>query len=109
MTHNPPMLEIATDASLPRTVDGTALDHNCLHCQLALPIQHFIDRHPEKLREQLIIEMCEVVAELIGSSTPNWIDAKRLVRFANEQVHDQAHRKFQAFERLRAQANKPGN
>lgn len=96
---NAPLIEIAAGA--PRTVDGTALDHNCLHCQLSLPIQHFIERHPEKLREQLIIEVCEVVAELVGSSTPDWADARRLAKFATEQLNDQVYRKFKAFERLR--------
>jgi hypothetical protein len=97
---NTPLLEIATNAP-PRTVDGTALDHDCLHCQLALPIQHFIGRHPNKSREQLIIEVCEVVAELVASSTPVWYDARNMANFAVQQLNDQVYRKFQAFERLR--------
>jgi hypothetical protein len=69
--------------------------------QLALPIQHFIDKHPDKSREQLITEMCEVVAELVGSSTPSWADARKLAKFATDQLNDQVYLKFLAFERLR--------
>lgn len=97
---NTPLIEIVASGA-PRTVDGTALDHNCLHCQLALPIQHFIERHPEQTRDQLITAVCEVLAELVGSSTPDWIDARKLARFATEQLNEQVYRKFKAFERLR--------
>lgn len=95
-----PLIEIVGSAA-PRTVDGAALDHNSLHDHLALPVQHFIDRHPEKSREQLITEVCEVVAELVGSSTPSWVDARKLMRFAIDQLNDQCYLKFRAFERLR--------
>jgi hypothetical protein len=106
---NTPLIEIAAAGAAPRTVDGTALDHNCLHCQLSLPIQHFIERHPEKTRDQLIREVCEVIAELVGSSTPNWNDARKLAKFATEQVNDQVYAKFKAFERLRNTAPARGD
>lgn len=95
-----PLIEVVGTAA-PRTVDGFALDHNSLHDHLALPIQHFIDKHPEKSREQLITEVCEVVAELVGSSTPSWPDARKLAKFATDQLNDQVYLKFRAFERLR--------
>jgi hypothetical protein len=93
-------IEIVNTA-MPQTIDGEKLDHNCLHCVLALPVQHFIDRHPDRTREQLITEVCEVVAELIGSSTPHWGEARSLRQFAVEQINKQVYRKFEAFERLR--------
>lgn len=51
----------------PKSIDGEPLDPNCLHCQLALPVQHFMDRHPEKSREDVVKEACEMLAELIAS------------------------------------------
>src|SRR5579872_7411976 len=58
------MIEIAASAG-PTTLEGEPLDHNSLHDWLALPVQHFIDKHPDKKREELIREACEVVAELV--------------------------------------------
>lgn len=58
--------------ALPTTLDGVPLDHNCLHCQLALPIQHFMDRHPEKSKEQIVKELAETLAEVLASCGDNW-------------------------------------
>lgn len=84
--------------------DPNARDHNCLHCQLALPIQHFIDKHPDVTREELIRQAAEMIAELIGSATPEWTDARRLLRYAVQELHDQVPRKFSAFEEMRRRA-----
>ncbi len=97
-----PLIEVAVNGP-PKTVGGEALDPNSLHDWLALPIQHFIDGHPHKSRDELIGELCEVLAELIGSSTPSWVDARKLTRRAIDQMQEQVQRKFKAFERLRAQ------
>jgi hypothetical protein len=51
----------------PKTLEGEPLDADCLHCQLALPVQHFMDKHPLKSREDLVREACEMLAELIAS------------------------------------------
>jgi hypothetical protein len=56
-----------TDTPLPTSLEGEPLDHNCLHCQLALPVQHFMTKHPEKSREDVVKEATEMVAELIAS------------------------------------------
>lgn len=87
---------------LPQAVDGQALDSNSLHDWLALPVQHFIDRHPEKSRQQLINEVTEVVAELIGSSTSEWRDALRMTDRAKRHLEEQVGRKWRTFVQLRA-------
>jgi hypothetical protein len=100
MTNTTPILERATGTA-PQSIDGEPLNPNSLHDWLCLPIQHFMDRHPEKTREQLVREVCEIVAELIGSSTPHLVDARRLGRMAADELRAQVDRKFRSFERLR--------
>jgi hypothetical protein len=51
----------------PKSIDGEPLDPNCMHCHLALPVQHFMDKHPEKSREDIVKEACEMLAELVAS------------------------------------------
>lgn len=65
------LIDVSNSQSIPRTTDDSPLDPNCLHCQLALPIQHFIAKHPEKSYEDLIREACESVAELVAA-TGDW-------------------------------------
>ena len=86
----------------PKSVDGQALDRNSLHDWLALPVQHFMDQHPNKTRQELINEVAEVMAELIGSSTTNWRDALRMTDRAKRHLEDQVGRKWRVFVALRA-------
>ena len=62
-----PVLLEASNTKPPRSIDGEPLNPNCLHCYLALPVQHFMDKHPEKSREEVIKEACEMLAELVAS------------------------------------------
>jgi len=98
-----PLIEIPGNGAPPRAVDGSQLDPSNLHDWLALPIQHFMDKHPEQTREEILDNMAEVLAELIGSSTPSWLDARRLLKRTVDCLTEQTQRKFKAFERLRHQ------
>lgn len=99
---NTPVVDVMT-GPLPTTLEGEPLDHNCLHCQLALPVQHFIERHPDKSREDLIREACEVVAELVASCGPEWsavesygqlaVDALKMLVREKHKAHDRYRRR----------------
>lgn len=93
-------IEIAL-GPMPATLDGEQLDHNCLHCHLSLPVQHFMDRHPEKAREDLIREACEMVAELVVSCGHDWNGVKPYSRLAMDALDAEIKRKFTAHERAR--------
>jgi len=93
-------IEIAR-GPLPATLDGEGLDHNCLHCQLSLPVQHFIERHPDKPREDLIREACELVAELVASCGHNWSGVRPYAQLAKDVLQGEIKSKFDAHERAR--------
>ena len=97
-------LEIAP-GPLPVTLDGDPLDHECLHCQLALPVQHFMDRHPDKKREDLIREACELVAELVSGCGHDWNGVRPYAQLARDSLSDQIKNKFAAHERARRNRN----
>lgn len=96
------MLEIMNGA-LPGTLEGTPLDHNSLHDQLALPIQHFIEKHPDKNTQQLVAEVCEVVAELVCSSAHDWPSVRHMGDFALQTLSQQIPRKFKVHDQIRRQ------
>jgi hypothetical protein len=98
------MIEIAAGTA-PTTLEGEPLDHNSLHDWLALPVQHFIERHPDKTREQLIREACEVVAELVASCGHNWAGIRPYGQLAMDALHEAIPEKFKAHERVRRQRN----
>ena len=92
---------IDTMSALPQTVDGSRLDHQCLHCQLALPVQHFMDRHPEKSREEIVKEMAETLAELVASASPEWRATENYAQIALRAFADHVRTKFSAYIKLR--------
>lgn len=94
------LIEVANSA-LPTTLDGAPLDHNCLHCQLALPIQHFMDKHPDKSREQLVRELTETLAELLASCSESWHGVESFGRQAVDYLDRVTRTKFAAHERYR--------
>jgi len=98
------VIEIAS-GPLPTTLDGQALDHNCLHCQLALPVQHFMDRHPDKSREDLIRELCETVAELVASCGHDWPTVRPYGQLAMDSLNEAIREKFVAHDRARRNRN----
>jgi hypothetical protein len=95
-------LEIMKGA-LPGTLEGTPLDHNSLHDQLALPIQHFIEKHPNKSKQDLVAEVCEVVAELVCSSGFDWPTVRHMGDFALQTLSQEIPRKFHIHDRIRRQ------
>lgn len=97
-------IEIAP-GPLPTTMDGEPLDHNCLHCQLSLPVQHFMDRHPEKPRDELINEACEMVAELVASCGHDWSSVRPWGQLAMDSLGEAIKSKFAAHERARRNRN----
>ncbi len=86
---------------LPTTLDGTPLDHNCLHCQLALPIQHFIDRHPEKSKEQIVKELSETLAEVLAVCGDSWASVQSYGRTVVNELDRTTRMKFAAHEKHR--------
>jgi len=98
------IIEIA-NGSIPTTIDGEPLDHNCLHCQLSLPVQHFMDKHPDKPRDELISEVCEVVAELVSSCGHDWKSVRPWGQFAMDSLNQAIRQKFEAHDRIRRQRN----
>lgn len=82
--------------ALPTALDGTPLDHNCLHCQLALPIQHFMDRHPDKSKEQIVKELTETLAEVLAVCGDSWPAVRSYGRTVVDEIEAITRKKFQA-------------
>lgn len=97
-------IEIASTAQ-PGTLEGEPLNPNSLHDWLALPIQHFIDKHPDKPRDELITEACEVVAELVNSCGHDWPRVSRWGQFAVDSLTQSIKDKFAAHDRVRRNRN----
>lgn len=96
-------IEIAS--GMPQTLDGEALNPNSLHSWLALPVQHFMDKHPEKTREELIREACEMVAELVASCGHEWSGVRPYGQLAMDALNEAIPAKFQAHQRARRNRN----
>lgn len=81
---------------LPTTLNGEPLDHNCLHCQLALPIKHFMARHPDKSKELIVKEMVETLAELLAVTGDSWSAVESYGRQAVYDLEHQTRVKYRA-------------
>ena len=97
-------IEIAATTT-PTTLEGEPLNPNCAHCWLSLPLQHFMDKHPDKPRDELIGEMCEVVAELVASCGHDWSGVRPWGEFALQSLNEAIKSKFVAHDRARRQRN----
>lgn len=97
-------IEIANSA-MPQTLEGEPLDNTNLHDWLSLPISHFLDKNPQKTREALIREACEVVAELVASCGHDWHGVRPYGQLAMEALNEAIPEKFKAHERVRRQRN----
>ena len=101
MNERPSILDTTVD--IPRTAEGQALDHNCLHCWLALPVQTFMDRNPKATAEQLIGQAAELVAELVAHAAgSNERQLERWRRYAQSALQDWVTNKAAAHGRLHA-------
>ena len=98
------MIEIAGGA-MPHTLEGEPLNPANLHDWLSLPVQHFIDRNPNKSREELIREACEVVAELVNSCGHDWATVRPYGQLAMDSLNEAIPEKFKAHDRARRQRN----
>ena len=99
------MIEIASGGSAPTTLEGEPLNPKSIHDWMALPLQHFLDKHPDKPREEVINEMCEIVAELVNSCGHNWSMVEPWGRFAVDSLSQAIRDKFAAHERARRNRN----
>jgi hypothetical protein len=89
------------NCALPGTLEGTPLNQNSLHDQLALPIQHFIEKHPGKSQRELVAEVCEVVAEMVCSTGYDWPSVRHMGDFALQTLSQEIPRKFQVHDQIR--------
>ncbi len=97
-------IEIATTTG-PASLDGEPLNPHSLHDWLALPVQHFIDKHRDKPADELINEACEMVAELVNSCGNTWASVRPWGQFAMDSLNQAIKDKFAAHERARRQRN----
>lgn len=98
------MIEIASGLQ-PATLEGEQLDPGNLHDWLSLPIQHFFDKHPDKPRDAIIQEACEVVAELVNACGHDWKTVRPWGQFAMDSLNQSIRQKFEAHDRIRRQRN----
>ena len=98
------MIEIASGLQ-PATLEGEPLNPNCTHCWMSLPLQHFMDKHPDKPRDEIISEVCEVVAELVSSCGHDWKSVRPWGQFAMDSLNQAIRQKFEAHDRIRRQRN----
>lgn len=98
------MIEIASGPQ-PATLEGEALNPANLHDWLSLPVQHFIDKNPDKSREDLIREACEVVAELVNSCGHDWAGVRPYGQLAMDALNEAIRAKFIAHDRARRNRN----
>lgn len=97
-------IEIAS-GPLPTTLEGESLDPTNFHDWMAMPIQHYIDKNPNKSREELIREACEVVAELVASCGHDWAGVRPYAQLAMDALHETIPEKFKAHDRVRRNRN----
>lgn len=96
-------IEIAS--AMPATLEGEPLNPQNLHDWLSLPIQHFFDKHPDKPRDEIINEACEVVAELVNSCGHDWHSVRPWAEFAMQSLSEAIKQKFAAHDRARRNRN----
>lgn len=99
------MIEIATTSAAPVTLEGEPLDPTNLHDWMSLPLQHFFDKHPDKPREEIISEACEMVAELVNACGHDWNSVRPWGDLAMQSLHEAIKQKFAAHERVRRNRN----
>ena len=97
-------IELAS-GQMPASLDGEPLNPANLHDWLSLPVQHFIDKNPNKSREELIREACEVVAELVNSCGHDWSTVRPYAQLAMEALNGAIPEKFKAHDRARRNRN----
>lgn len=64
-----------------------------------------MDRHPDKARDELIGEVCEVVAELVASCGHDWTTVRPWAEFAMHALNESIREKFAAHDRARRNRN----